>query len=100
MSRGILFLVSPSFVEGEMPIHVDDQDVKRRIVLVKTLDQLIELLVGIGPIARPPGPECKPRRQRNLSGHTRVIAEGALVIVAVAEKVPILTVARRTRRNP
>jgi len=51
MSRGILFLVPPNFVEGEMPINVDHEDVKRRIVLMKTLNQLIELLVGISPVS-------------------------------------------------
>src|ERR1700722_1632915 len=83
-----------------MPININHEDIKRGVVLMESLDQLIELLVGISPVSRPPGPECEARRQRNLSRHARVVIQSALVVVAVAEEVPILTVSRRTRRDP
>src|SRR5580704_1435267 len=93
-------MVSRNFVECGMPIDVNHEDVKRRVVLMESSNQLIELLVCISPVSGPPGPECKPRRQRNLSRHARVIVESALVVVAVAEEVPIFTLSRRARRDP
>src|ERR1700693_2625405 len=83
-----------------MPIDINHEDIKRRVVLRESLDQLIELLVGVSPVSRPPGSECKARRQRYLSRHARVIIQSTLVVVAIAEEVPILTVSRRERCDP
>src|ERR1700689_408063 len=100
MAGSIHLRVSRDLVEGGMPININYQNIKRRVVLMESSDQLIELLVRIGPVSRPPGPECKPRRQRNLSCHAREIIESAFVIMAITEEVPVLALSRRTRRNP
>src|SRR5271156_3033619 len=83
-----------------MPVDINYENVERGVVLMKSPNQLIELLIRIGPVSRPPRPECKPRRERNLSRHARVIVESALVVVAVAEEVPIFTLSSRARRDP
>ena len=41
----------------------------------KPLHQLIEFLVAVGPVARPPRAEGKPRRQRNAAGDAHIIAQ-------------------------
>src|ERR1700679_3718119 len=83
-----------------MPININYQNIERGVVLMETSDQLIELLVRVGPVSRPPSPECEARRQRNFTCHTREIVKSALVIVSVAEEVQILTLSRWTRCDP
>ncbi len=82
----------------EVPVHVDDEDVQRGVVLMEAAHQVVEFLVAIGPVARPPDAEGEARRQWNAAGDTDVVAECLLVVVAVAEEVPVLAVAWR-RRN-
>ncbi len=86
--------------EGGMPVHVDDEDVEGDVVLVEAADDLLDLLVGVCPVARPPGAEGEARRQRDAAGYFDVVAQRALVIVRVAEEVPILAVARGAFDDP
>ena len=44
----------------------------------KVSDQFFELLVRVGPVARPPGAESEARRQRNAAGDAGVIAQRVL----------------------
>ena len=63
---------------SDVPVHVDDQDVERNVVLAKAADQFVEFLVAVGPVARPPRAEGEARRQRNSAGDADVIAERLL----------------------
>ncbi len=83
LSRGLELL------PVDVPVHVDHQHVEGRVVFAKAADQLIELLVAVGPVTRPPGAEGEARRQRNAAGDADKIAESLPVVVPVAEEVPV-----------
>ena len=53
-------IVSPPF---EVPIHVDDPDVNRQVKLVELVYQLLDLNIGVGPVATPPVAKRKAWRQ-------------------------------------
>ena len=74
---------------ADVPAHVDDQNVERHIVFVEAADELVELLIGVIPVARPPRAEGKARRQRDAAGDFYEVAECLAVVVAVAEEVPV-----------
>ena len=89
---------------AQVPVHVDHKHIERRIVLAESAHQFVQLLVAISPIARPPDAEGKARRQRDAAGDFDVVAKRLLVVVAVAEEVPIRVRAglfpRRTLHHP
>ncbi len=60
---------------AHVPVHVDHQHIERRVVLPEIAHQLVELLVAIRPVARPPHAERESRRQRNAPRHADKIAE-------------------------
>src|ERR1700722_2585584 len=95
VSGCIEFVGRGKFIERRVPIHVDDQHVEWRVVCAKSLDQLVEFLIAVRPITRPPGTERESRRQRYLSCGFGEIVERASVIVAVTEEVPILPLSSR-----
>ena len=64
--------------------------IERRVVLAEAADDLIDLLIAVGPVARPPRAEGEARRQRNAPGDAHIIAERLAIVVAVAEEVPVL----------
>jgi hypothetical protein len=70
-----------------VPVHIDDEDVERDVVFVEAADQLVEFLVAVSPVARPPGAEGKARGQGDAAGDFDVVAESLAVVVAVAEEV-------------
>src|SRR5271170_1442679 len=74
----------------DVPIHINHKDVERHSVLTEAFDDIVEFLVGVGPVARPPRAEGEAWRQRNPSGDAHIIAQRLLIVVAIAEKVPIL----------
>ena len=74
---------------AHVPVHVDHHHIQRRVILPEVVHQLVELLVGIRPVPRPPHSEREPRRQRNPPRHAHKIAQRLFVIVSVAEKVPV-----------
>jgi hypothetical protein len=84
----------------EMPVHVDDEHIQRDIVFMEAAHEIIEFLVAIGPVTRPPDSEGEARRQRYAASDTDVVAECLLVVVTVAEEVPVLAVACRPQLNP
>ncbi len=75
---------------ADVPVHVDHQHIERHIVLVEAAHQLVQLLVAVSPVARPPRAEGKPRRQRNAPGHAHDNRQRLAVVVPVAEEVPVL----------
>jgi hypothetical protein len=83
-----------------VPAHVDDEDVERDIVLVEAFDELVELLVGVVPVARPPCAEGEARRERNAAGYADEVAESFAIVVAVAEEVEVLTIAGGALDDP
>ncbi len=93
-------LAGAAGTEGGVPVHVDDQDIEGHVILAKTAHQIVEFLIGVGPIARPPRAEGEARRQRDAPGDENVIAQRLLVIVTIAEEIPILTLAGRALHDP
>src|SRR5438105_2150944 len=51
----------PFLREGKMPVHVDDEHVKRNIVLPESAHEILELLIAIRPVPRPPGAKRNSR---------------------------------------
>ena len=100
MARLVLFAARLELLAAEMPVHVDDEHIEGNIVLVEAADDLLDLLVGVGPVARPPRAEGETRRQRNAARDAHVIAKRLAVVVAVAEEVPVLAVARGALHDP
>ena len=100
LSRLIHRAHRPQLLIAHVPVHVDDQHIQRRVILPEVPHQLVESLVGIRPIPRPPDAERKPRRQRNAPGHAHKIAQRLLVVVPVTEKVPVAVRARLFIRRP
>ena len=56
--------------------------------------------IGVVPVAGPPGSEGEAWRQGNFSGDAGVVAEGLLVVVTIAEEVPILALAGSALDDP
>ncbi len=83
-----------------MPVHVDHEDIERRVVLAEAADDLFDLLIAVGPVARPPRAEGEARRQRNAAGDAHIVAERLVVVVAVAEEVPVLPCHLRAAPSP
>ena len=100
VSRLIFLLRKPAQAERLVPLHIDDQHVERHVVLVKTVHEFVEFLVGVGPITRPPRAEGEARRQRNGPGDLDEVGERLLVVVAIGEEVPVLALARRPLQDP
>ena len=86
--------------DGRVPVHVDDKDVQRQVVLLETVDDVLHVLGGISPIARPPGAQHEARDQRDAAAEAHVFGQGAGVIVAVAEEIPVLLGVFALRRHP
>ena len=83
-----------------VPAHIDHEDVERRGVVVEAADDLLNLLVAVVPVARPPCAEGEARRNGNATGDFDVVAEGFAVVVAVAEEVQVLSIAGGTFHDP
>ena len=84
----------------DVPIHVDHEDVERCVVLAKSANDLFNLLIAVGPVARPPRAECEARRKRNASRDAHIIAEGFMVVVSVAEEVQVLPITGGPLHHP
>ena len=80
---------SATFV-GIVPVHIDNEHVKRNVVCVELVNQCPHFLVGICPIAAPPVSEGETWRKRHLACKDCEILESCLVVVAVCHKVPVL----------
>ncbi len=80
-------------LRADVPAHVDDQHVQRHIVFMEASHQFVEFLIAVVPVARPPRPEGKPRRQRDAPGYAHIVAQRLAVVVAVTEEVPVLPLA-------
>src|SRR5450631_1129162 len=100
MSGLVEWMFGAAGSERLVPIHVNDQHIERDIVVAEAMHQVLELLVAVGPVARPPCAEGKARRQRDASGNFGVVGERLLVIVAVAKEIPVLAIACRTLHHP
>ena len=81
---------SASFV-GVVPVHIDNEHVKRNVVCVELVNQCPHFLVGICPVAAPPVSESESWRERHLAGKYSEVLKSRLVVVAVSHKVPVLT---------
>src|SRR5271163_1139536 len=97
---GIRFAHGQELFAIEVPIHVNHQHIERHSVLAEALDDVVEFLIAVSPIARPPRAKGEARRQRDASRNQDVVAQGLLVVVAVAEEIPVLPLARRAWHDP
>src|SRR4051812_38091759 len=78
----------------------DDEDVERYVARLISTHEFVQLLIAIGPIARPPVAECIAWRQRDAAGHLYEVSERLAVGVTVAEEVPVETIAFGTLQYP
>ncbi len=100
LSRLVFGGIVPPQLERVVPVHVDHEHVERHVERVELVDQVPELLVGVGPVARPPGAEREAGRHRHATGHLDEVGQCALVVVPVAEEIEVLALARRPRDDP
>jgi hypothetical protein len=84
------FAQSGELLFADMPTHIDDKDVQGNVVFMEAFDELVEFLVGVVPVARPPGAEGEARRKGNAAGNFDVIAQSPAVVVSVTEEVQVL----------
>ena len=75
---------------GVMPVHVDDEYIKRNVICVELVNQCAHFPVGVCPVAAPPVSESETWGQRHLAGKDSEILERGLVIVAVSHEIPVL----------
>src|SRR6185312_237864 len=87
-------------MECEVPIHIDNEHIERNIVFAESAHQILKFLVAVCPITRPPRTKSEPRRQRDFACHPGEVGERLLVVVSVAEEIPILTISFRTLHYP
>ena len=81
-----------------VPVHVDHEHVERQVVRAELARPSARTsAVAVGPVARPPGAEHPARDERDRAAEARVLADGAGVVVAVAEEVPVLVSGRSGR---
>ena len=80
-----------SLLADGVPVHVDDEDVERDVVLAKPPHQITEVLVGVAPVAAPPIAKGIARRHRHTASEARIALQGSLVVVAVTHEVPVLS---------
>jgi len=100
VTRLVLLAARLKLFIAEMPIHVDDENIERYVVLVEAADDLFDFLVGVGPVARPPGAKSEPGRQRDAARDPHIITERLAVVMTVAEEVPVLAVTRGAFHDP
>ena len=74
---------------GQVPVHVDDHDVQRQVVLGEPVDQRLELGLVVGVVARPPGPERPSGNERHAAPEPGVVPDRHGEVMAVAEEVPV-----------
>ena len=85
---------------GVVPVHVDDQYIQRDIIALEVVHQLAQVVVRVGPVARPPVAEGVAGRQRHLSGKEGEIFQCGFVVVPVAHEVPVLALLSVARLYP
>ena len=93
-------VLEPLRQETDVPVDVDHEHVQRHLVSRVLVDELAELRVGVLPVARPPDAEGKARRHRDPAGDQDEILQSLLVVVAVAEEVPVLLLPLRPGLHP
>src|SRR5579863_5770187 len=78
-AQGLLCLIGfPGgfeLIEIDMPAHIDDEDIEGDIVLMEAADDLFDLLVGVVPVAGPPGAKGETRREWDAAGDADVVTE-------------------------
>ena len=71
----------------QMPVHVDDADRQRHVVVAELGHQRPQVSVAVGPVAAPPVAQRPARQQRRAAGESGVVAQGGAVVGAVARAV-------------
>jgi hypothetical protein len=99
-SRLVHLALGLELLVAEVPVHVNDQHVERRIVLAEAAHQFVELLVAIVPVARPPCAEGEARRKRDAADDMHEVSESLVVILSVAKEVPVLPLASGPLHGP
>ena len=80
---------APARPAALVPVHVHDEHVHRDILALRIAHNLLELRLRVSPIAAVPVAEDVLRRQRHTAAHFDKVAQTFLVLMAVAEEVPI-----------
>ena len=75
---------------GLVPVHIDHQHIERYVVLLEPRHDIAHLVVGVGPVARPPVAEYKTGRQGHLPGKEGKIFQGRLIVGPIGHEIPIL----------
>src|SRR6185312_2133881 len=100
MAGLVLLTRKPGLMKRQVPGHVDNQHVEGNIIFAEAANEVLEFLIAVSPIARPPCAKSETRRQRNASGNPGEVSERLLVIVPVAKEIPVLTLACRALHHP
>src|SRR5579862_3946898 len=90
LARLVLFSARFELLPVDMPVHVNDEYVQRRVVLVEAAHDVLNLLVAVGPVARPPRAKGEAGRQRDAAGNAHIIAQRLLVVMSITEEVEVL----------
>ena len=87
--RDAVRVPAPARPAALVPIHIHDEHVHRNVVVLHVADYLLELGPGVSPVAAVPVAEDVFRRHRHTASHLDEVAEACLVVVSVAEEVPV-----------
>ena len=80
---------APTCPTALVPVHIHDEHVHRDVVVFNIADNLHELGLRVGPIATIPVAEDVFRWHRHTASHLDEVAKAFLVLMPVAQEVPI-----------
>ena len=83
------FIPAPACPATLVPIHIHDEHIHRNIVLFHIANNLHELALCISPIAAVPVAQNVFRGHRHTASHLDVVAQTRLIIMSVAQEVPV-----------
>ncbi|OQA13127.1 MAG: hypothetical protein BWY63_03577 [Chloroflexi bacterium ADurb.Bin360] len=75
---------------GRMPVHINDQHIKRNRGRLEIFHQVLEVLIAVCPVTRPPPSQDEARNQGNRAAKLHVLAQGGFVIMPIAKENPVL----------
>ena len=83
-----------------MPVAVNHQYVVRHLIVLHITNELLYLALRIGLILAVPVAEHVFRREGLTTGNADVVAESVLVLMPIAEEIPVYGICIDRRTNP
>ena len=72
-----------------VPVHVEDHHVHRNLVALHVVDNLHKLVGSVALILAVPIAQHEERRHRLTTSHTDEVAQGFLILMTIAEEIPV-----------